>query len=142
MAIRAYISISTGSHIHKYVRDSIDGSVYEYGDTIGDTLGTQTANGEVLGDYNSLMTSAQSSTGTFLEFPESGGDTITLTRRNPNQALGVDDSHIDNVGDSRIFPVYKLAIKKSGIRSINIIEERISPFFRGKTKGFTSDKPK
>ena len=138
--IRAYISISTGSHLHKYVRDSVvngeDGQIYLYGDDVGDTLGTQTGAGKVLGDFNSLMTSAQSSTGEFLSFPESGGDTTVLTRINPNEALGVDELHIDNVGDSRITPVYKISIKKSGIRSINIVEERESPFFK---EGFNSN---
>ena len=141
--IRSYISLSTGSKFTKYVRDSvvngIDGEIYLYGDSIGDTIGAQTGAGKILGDYLSLLSSIEDTTEDFILFPESDGDTYNITRRNPNQALGVDDSHIDNVGDSRIFPVYMLSLKRNGIRTISIVEERVSPFFK---KGFNSNTPK
>ena len=132
--IRAYINIVYGSGTIKYVRDSVvrgkDEEIYHFGDTLGDTLSQQTGAGKVLGDYLSLLENLSDTTEEFLLFPESSGDTASISRRNYNQADGVDYANIELTGDSLILPKITFSIKRSGVRLINIVEERVGAYSR------------
>ena len=136
--LSAHISISTGGNLYKYVRDQVEkgeGKVqYLYGDTVGDTINFKNSSaGQILHDFNFIKNSINGigDTNDFIMFPESTGDTTTITRNNYTQFEGIDTIIGEGkTGDSKVFPVTKISIKKSGVRAINIVEKRVTAYRR------------
>jgi hypothetical protein len=154
---KGYILIEcSDGKIYKYVRNvtkrALTGTTapwkpdsaaisYIFGDSVGDTIGkTGDTAGRILWDFNkivSVFTANAGVAGSFLKFPESGGDTITLKRINKEQLQPLGASTPNNTamyqipGDTLGYMLYDLTANTylrlaiSQVQSISMIQERI-----------------
>jgi len=156
---KGYILIETDDgNTYKYVRNQVKpalgyaglsggdtGNYYFWGDTRGgfgqpinaDSYNnTADTSGRIKFDYEKTVTLWQTQllagANALMKFPELGGDTATLTRRNKEQLTGVNiSSDSYSYRFYGINPVTRVRLLASKIISISVIEERNPDWYQG-----------
>ncbi len=120
--IRAYIIITLNNNSQiKYVRDvvaddGVGGEYYAYTGNAGATYTDQTGAGKVKGDYETLVGNLETALAATLaadktlKFPESGGSTAYLIRRNTDMSA---DKNLTN----------QIVVPAIAVSSIKVVQE-------------------
>ena len=121
--IKAYIQLQLTNGVKvRYVRDVVSDSgvneeYYSYGDTVGDTYLYQGDSGQIKDNFDSIIASVGDSVD-FVNFPENGGDTFILVRKNYDQL-------VDSYDGDTIEPKIMYSVVRTQVQSVAVIEERM-----------------